>query len=574
MSVVAFRYNRKELSAEEGVTLAEALRSNGIRLGNRSMRLRVWRDEYHPFKEVPSAWVCVDGIANINAYRLKIRAGMHITEQTRTSLLAYIGRYSGTGFYYRNFTRSEAARNFFFERVRRANDYGGPLDPVKARASSIPELQFTESESLEPDVLIIGAGRSGLAALLTLVVPKGKRVLLIDSSSRDLVEGNFRQLLMDLASGEMSPFREFMTGEGSLTDLLSKRGATLLDGTTVFGAFNGGEYSAVKGYSKIILVRPKVTILCTGSEEVKPVFRRNDIPGVLTSRSLLSMPRGLYSSRKLPVLFLESALSPNYLSRIASAVKPGHILLGFEASTEYRQKLHELFGVPPAEVSDGVPVSAHGTFNIETLRIITPEGNSAQLATDLLVVAGRKQPRAEIGMLLALSFKTDRMTHTPVPVVDERMLCTDSVYACGSLTNPNGSSLPSALLAGESVSARLGSAERKGLLQALSSLLKESDDAPQFRQPAPDPRSVLCPCLDVTLGDIKRMYAEGYETINRMRRFSGLFMGPCQGARCYRNTYEAFTRTTGKEPDLPTVRPPIVPVYLGALAMTDLGEDG
>ena len=50
MAAVDFSYNGRGLRAEEGITVAEALRSNGIRLGGRSMRLRVWRDEYHPLK--------------------------------------------------------------------------------------------------------------------------------------------------------------------------------------------------------------------------------------------------------------------------------------------------------------------------------------------------------------------------------------------------------------------------------------------------------------------------------------------------------------------------------------------
>ena len=94
-----------------------------------------------------------------------------------------------------------------------------------------------------------------------------------------------------------------------------------------------------------------------------------------------------------------------------------------------------------------------------------------------------------------------------------------------------------------------------------------------FKQLAPGQpggKSVVCPCLDVTIEDMSRLYSEGYETINRMRRFSGLFMGPCQGARCYRNVFEAYRSISGKQIDLPTVRPPLVPVYLGALALTDI----
>lgn len=570
---VNFTYNGRRLSAEEGMTVAEALRANGVRLGARSMRLRIWRDEYHPFKEVPSAWVCIDGVANINAHRTRVREGMKVLPQTRGTLLSYIGRYSGTGFYYRNFTRSELARNFFFERVRSINDYGGPLDPELSLRSSLPELDFRLSRSYAPDLLIIGAGRSGLAALASLHLPSDSSVMVIENLPRSYMEDNFRQLLHDLDEMLPSASSDLLAGAGSLSELAERSNATVLDGTTVFGAFNGS-YAAVEGYSRVLLLKPRFTLLCTGSEEVKPVFRNNDMPGVITSRTLLSMPAPFHSGSWGPVLYLERPLSLNYLTRVAAAARVTSVFTGFTCSERYRASLSTVFGIDPSTVLEGWPVQVHGAVNLETAVFSTPGGSRIVLPTRLLIVAGRKQPRMEIGTLLSLPSRISSVTHVPVPVVDAGMLCAEGVYACGSLAwDGNAHSIASAVMAGESVSVAMGSATMAGLMDALSTIMGLDESVKPLEPELPDRRSVICPCMDVTRGDMERMSFEGYGTINRMRRFSGLFMGPCQGARCYRNTFEAFTEITGREVDLPTVRPPLIPVYLGALALADLEEE-
>lgn len=571
MTAVHFTYDGRPLSAEEGATVAEALRKNGIRLGSLSMRLRVWRDEYHPFKEVPSAWAAIDGIANVNIYRVKIREGMTILPQTKRNLLSYAGRFMGTGFYYRHFALSETARNFFFDRVKEINDFGGPVDPHQSLQSSLPELDFKASERLSPDLLIIGAGRSGLAALSALSSPDGMSVAIIDSLPRSLIEDNFRQLSLDLKTKDLAEAAGPLK-ESSLEALLARNGAELLENTTVFGAFNGGEYAAVQGYSKVILMRPRFSILCTGAEEVKPVFRKNDIPGVLTSRALLSLPGAHADGSWRPVLYIETPLSLNYLSRLSSAVSFSSVFTGFKSDESYSASIQSIFGLSSQEVSVGRPAGADGTFRLETVTFLTPEGRRS-MSSGLLVVAGRKQPRSEIGMLLSLKTHVSQETHVPVPDVDEGMRCSANILACGSLiyTDTEGS-IASSMIAGITVSSALGSSGKQPVADALSAMLRRRsawEPAPLTEQ---DPESVLCPCMDVTRKDMKRMFSEGYESINRMRRFSGIFMGPCQGARCYRNTFEAFSDVTGKEVDLPTVRPPLVPVYLGALAMTDIGE--
>ncbi len=567
MNSVTFTFDGRQLSAEEGLTIAEALKSNGIRLGGRSMRLRVWRDEYHPLKEVPSAWVTVDGVANINAYRMKICSGMRIAAQTRRSLLAYIGRYSGTGFYYRNFTRSETARNFFFERVKRTNDYGGPMDPEASAASSIGELDFRPSASHSPDILIVGAGRSGLSALMACA-PSAK-VIVVDALPGEKVEENFKQLKLDLSSAEYAGASSFAEGSESLDSLLKSRNATLLDNTRVFGAFDG-LFTAVSGYSQVHLIRPRTVILATGCEEVKPLFRRNDIPGIMTGRTLLTLPGKMASGARRAVLLIDSPVSPAYLTRISAAARPASVYLSYTPGRAGREAILSSTGIDSSALRVGVPLEAGGALRVENITVQLQGGARESVAADMIICAGRRQPRMEIASLLSLETGMGE-EGMPVPEADGSMRCVEGVYACGSLLHPSPvASVASGMAAGIAAGASLSGIGAQPPA-ALTSLLRH--EPARRMETEHDGRTVVCPCLDVTLADMRKLYSEGYDTINRMRRFSGLFMGPCQGARCYRNTFEEFMKLSGGKLDLPTVRPPLVPVYLGALALTDMEDE-
>jgi bacterioferritin-associated ferredoxin len=75
--------------------------------------------------------------------------------------------------------------------------------------------------------------------------------------------------------------------------------------------------------------------------------------------------------------------------------------------------------------------------------------------------------------------------------------------------------------------------------------------------------------MDVSEKDIKEAIKQGFDYIETLKRFTGVCMGPCQGKLCMMHTVEILARELGKTPAevyVPTVRPPIKPVFLGALA--------
>ena len=82
-------------------------------------------------------------------------------------------------------------------------------------------------------------------------------------------------------------------------------------------------------------------------------------------------------------------------------------------------------------------------------------------------------------------------------------------------------------------------------------------------------RSIVCRCEDISEEDVLKAIDEGYTDLEELRKKLRIGMGPCQGRVCIQIIMKILERKTGKKvskANLPTSRPPIVPVSLGTLA--------
>lgn len=76
--------------------------------------------------------------------------------------------------------------------------------------------------------------------------------------------------------------------------------------------------------------------------------------------------------------------------------------------------------------------------------------------------------------------------------------------------------------------------------------------------------------MDVTDKDLAESVREGFRDLELLKRYSQVLMGPCQGKQCLMLMLAYYAKLLGlnveeiKAP--PTLRPPIIPVPLGALA--------
>ena len=78
---------------------------------------------------------------------------------------------------------------------------------------------------------------------------------------------------------------------------------------------------------------------------------------------------------------------------------------------------------------------------------------------------------------------------------------------------------------------------------------------------------LICRCEDLTLDEIRKVIADGFQTIDEIKRVTRAGMGPCQGRTCRLLIGAELSRHYGipmEEVLMPTFRPPVKPVKLGS----------
>ena len=84
-----------------------------------------------------------------------------------------------------------------------------------------------------------------------------------------------------------------------------------------------------------------------------------------------------------------------------------------------------------------------------------------------------------------------------------------------------------------------------------------------------DAETMICRCEDITRDQILSCIADGYKTIDEIKRVTRAGMGPCQGRTCRNLIATELSRAYGtpiEEIIMPTFRPPVKPIGMDALA--------
>ena len=84
---------------------------------------------------------------------------------------------------------------------------------------------------------------------------------------------------------------------------------------------------------------------------------------------------------------------------------------------------------------------------------------------------------------------------------------------------------------------------------------------------------ILCRCEDVTVDDVRRAVASGFDELEEVKRYTGFGTGPCQGKECLRAVALELAAACGREPRTLqpfTARAPLSPTEL---RLFDAGAD-
>jgi len=285
-----FTFNGRRYQGYKGDTLASALLANGIRLVARSFKyhrprgiMAAGSEEANALVQLEPGTACT--LANQQATRVELYDNL-VAESVNCwpgpefdlmAVNSLFHRLMPAGFYYKTFMWPTRAWKYYEHVIRHAAGLG------RSPTTSDPDIY--DKMNAHCDVLVVGAGPSGLMAALT-AARTGARVIIADEQNEP---GG--QLLNErlLISGK--PALDWVADvEAELNNLPEVR---FLKRTTAFGYYDHNFAALVETRTDKIVdggaisrqrlwrVHPQRVVLATGALERPLVFSDNDRPGIM-----------------------------------------------------------------------------------------------------------------------------------------------------------------------------------------------------------------------------------------------------------------------------------------------------
>lgn len=229
---IKFVFEGREVEAYEGESVAVALYAIGIDVFSWSRKLNRPRGPFCMIGKCSSCFMIVNNIPNTRTCILPVQEGLVVERQK-----------------------------------------GLATPPPKPLEEEVEEVE------LNPDVLIVGGGPSGLEAA-SILASNGLEVVVVDEHFKpggQLLKQTHKFFgNVELFGGQ----RGFQIAELYIKKLAEYSNIKLLTQTSVYGVFRGGIVAAA-GRNKHYIIKPRAVIAATGAHERLIEFPNNDLPGVM-----------------------------------------------------------------------------------------------------------------------------------------------------------------------------------------------------------------------------------------------------------------------------------------------------
>jgi heterotetrameric sarcosine oxidase alpha subunit len=578
---LAFAFDGRKLLGHPGDTLASALLANGIDLVGRSFKYHRRRGIVGFGVEEPNALVTLGRGAraepNTRATMVELHDGLDARSQNRwpslgLDLMAVNGlasRFLAAGFYYKTFMWPPKVWTGFYEKlIRHAAGLG--------RASFAPDPDSYEKTHAFADILIVGAGPSGLVAAL-VAGRAGARVILADEMPA--MGGRLRHEATLIDGAPATGWIDALQAE-----LRSLPKVRLLPRTTVFGAYDHGTFGAVERVTDHLpdaarghqprqrywQIQARATIIATGAIERGIALPGNDLPGVmLASAARAYLHEHAVVAGQRPVIFTNNPTgyaTALELTRagieVQAVVDPGPRL-----DNPTVLELHEA-GVPFYWQSRIERVL--GRRRVTGVVMRDDVGGVRDIACDHLLLGGGWSPTLHLTAQKGLR-----------PHWDEKLQAFVPPDAAGDLTVVGAAAgrfeLEHCLADGANDAVDL--ARRLGFTARTPSLPILGEEEPYTVTPfvaVPGPKAFVDLQNDVTVADMAQAAREGYRGVEHAKRYTTHGMATDQGKSTGLVGQAVLAELVGRpigELGTPGFRPPYTPVALGALAHHHKGAD-
>jgi sarcosine oxidase subunit alpha len=567
-----FEFNGKTYPAFEGDTIASALWAAGVKMLGRSFKYHRPRGPFALTSGDSNTLVRVNDEPNVRAAVRLVEPGMTVTSQNTwpslhadvMSLTSLGSRFLPVGFYYKTFIRPKTLWPVYEKTLRQAAGLGR-VTPAEPDSYYDKKYEFA-------DVLVIGGGPAGMSAALS-AAKTGALVLLLDENPYLGGHLAYERQTIDTDAG---PVRACELANRLAQRLETQPNIRLALNTSAFGVYEHLWVGAVQADMRLLKIRTKTLVIAAGAFERPLIFENGDLPGVVLGSA----------AQRLMHLY---GVKPGQRAVVQSANDDGlQVALNLHAAGVKLATVAELRSEPnPALVARlaeaGVTVQPNyvvtearggqavdGAILAQANAAGEPQPDTAEFARcDLLVTSVGWTPAT--GLLdqakAKLAYDESRAEFLPVDLPPK-------VYAAGRVagTHAVATEMLEGEIAGKNAAAAAGfgrRATKKSLQQVID--LKAAEPVRTFPLVAVPGGKHLFISFDedVTVKDLNDAVAEGYRSMELLKRYSTLSMGPSQGkyesaatmALCAAANQQSIAETGAT-----TSRPPFSPVPLGVLA--------
>jgi sarcosine oxidase subunit alpha len=562
---VSFTFNGQILTGYEGDTLASALLANNKKLVGRSFKYHRPRGIVTSGSEEPNAMMEIGNGSykepNTKATITQLYNGLEANSQNHRGPLSFdlmaitdfLSPLLGAGFYYKTFMWPKA----FWEKI---------YEPAIRNSAGLGTLS-TESDPdtydkgfRYCDILIIGAGASGLSAALT-AASSGAKVILADE---DFLMGgrlNTETLKIDGISGSK-------WAKNTVDKLSVMENVTLMSDTTIFGVYDHGIYGAIENRASESRenndkprqvnwrIYAKRSILCAGAIERSIAFGNNDRPGIMLASAVRA-----YTNRFAVATGDKVSVYTNNDDGWETARDLTLQYIKVVAVIDSRS-IKPVLRVPGAEIFMGTDVvDTKGRRALKSIKL----SNGKTIDCDSLAVSGGWNPNLHL-----------TCHHRGIPKWNEEI----ASFIPDELTPPGMSVagrakgtmvLSDAIIEGHNVGSSVAS--------GLGYKVKTSDPAKtpsvsynvsaNWGVPSGKNRAWVDLQNDVTVKDIRLANQEGFKSVEHVKRYTTLGMATDQGKTANVLGIGIMADNMGQtmqETGTTIFRPPYSPVAIGAFA--------
>jgi sarcosine oxidase subunit alpha len=552
---IDFWFEGEKFSAYKGDVISSALIANGQKVLARSFK-------YHRARSTVSmanhdANVILETLTqtNIRADVTHPSAGARYQavntfgglKKDLAQILNFFSALLPVGFYYKAFYRPRFLFPLWEKLIRGMTGLG--------KVNSDTDSWRQGRKQLFVDVLIVGAGPSGIAAAEYLG-RTGLKTIIADENDRVGGTLGYRHNTDQSAKQFKDATIKNLDNFSSVSTLPMHYAAGLYEGGTV----------PIVGPDGIKEVHTKALIIATGSYEQPAVFRNNDAPGII----LLSAAERLMN--RYSVLPCESAVilagNPEAYERAKNLKNIGLRIVAIIDLSPV-PKVHEKeiadarkAGIKVTKITSIVEASLRKGILV-SITVITEHNQTEKIPCDGILMSVGWSPASSL--LVQAGAKLSYLTSLEQVIPDEIPAGT---YAAGQV---NGIHEFKSKI-DDGVAAANEAARFLGCDLPVISRPKREDRAHSHPYPVsahPKGKEFVDFDEDIQLNDLRTSWREGFNSVELMKRYSTIGMGPSQGKISNMNGIRVLADLNKKSPGAigtTTPRPFTHPVAIGALA--------